>query len=265
VVGNADDVDAAAFQATIEMTTDKENIYLDAKVLCSSSTLNTLIKSGAAASVVHVECSNTLYRRSFEFSVNDYRITIPRNELNDDVEVNAFVCSKKDISNYRVEGAHSDYGGATFDIKVGDILAVGEGSIFFIESNFDSMSRIGSIFQLKESSEEGDQPMRLDPNQDKLIIILSKPDIKAYKMLKLQPHLSAMLSTVLVMPILTEAIHQLAESGGEEDYRRWVKALTRKRKELGLENEMEPLIIAQRLLELPLKRSFLAANISPSD
>jgi len=63
VVGNADDVQDAAYQATVEMTTDKENIYLDAKTLCSSSTLNKLIKSGGATFVVHVECSNTLYRR----------------------------------------------------------------------------------------------------------------------------------------------------------------------------------------------------------
>ena len=261
VVGNADDVQDAAYQATVEMTTDKENIYLDAKTLCSSSTLNKLIKSGGATFVVHVECSNTLYRRAHEFTDNECRITIPRNELNDDVEVNTFVRALKDIPSYEVEGAHPDYGGAKFDVKSGDILAVGEGCVFPIESTFDSMSRIGSIFQLQESSEEGDHPMRMDPNHDKLIIVLSKPDIKVYKQLKAHTHLSAMLSTALVMPVLIEALHALPDSGGEEDHRRWARSLTRKLKELGLEKEDDPLTVAQKLLELPMKRSFEGANI----
>src|SRR5262249_11870728 len=96
VVGNADDVLEAAFQATVEMTTDKENIYLSTKTLCSSTTLNKLIKSGGATNVVHVECSNTLYRRAHEFTTAEYKFQIPRNELNDDVEVNTFVRALKD-------------------------------------------------------------------------------------------------------------------------------------------------------------------------
>jgi hypothetical protein len=74
-----------------------------------------------------------------------------------------------------------------------------------------------------------------------------------------------MLSTVLVMPVLIEALHMLQESGMDEDHRRWVRALTRKLKELGLENETDFLILAQKLLELPMKRSFAGVNITPDD
>jgi len=44
VVGNRDDVPSAAFQAALEMTTDKEAIYLDVAVKCSSKTINDLVK-----------------------------------------------------------------------------------------------------------------------------------------------------------------------------------------------------------------------------
>jgi hypothetical protein len=40
-----------------------------------------------------------------------------------------------------------------------------------------------------------------------------------------------------------------------------VRSLTRKLKELGLEKEDDPLTVAQKLLELPMKRSFEGANI----
>jgi hypothetical protein len=265
VVGNADDVVEAAFQATIEMATDKENVYLEVKVVCSSSTLNKLITTGDAKYVTHVECSNTVFRKAYEFSETEYRIAIPRSELNDAVEVNAFVRASKDLPGYQVAGAHPDYDGAKFDVRAGDILAVGEGFIFPIETTFDSMARIGSIFQLRESSEDGDHPMRLDPNHDKLIITLSKPDMKAYKQIKKQPNLLSMTSTLLVMPVLIEALRMLDESGKEEDHRRWVRALTKKLKDCGLEKETDLLVAAQTILELPIKRSFVAANAVAED
>src|SRR5437879_1147963 len=90
VVGNRDDVPDAAFQAVVEMTTDKEAIYLEAAVNCSSKTIKDLIKKKDANFVMHVECSNTLYRRAFEFHDNAYRAQIPADNLNDAVEVNVF-------------------------------------------------------------------------------------------------------------------------------------------------------------------------------
>ncbi len=81
------------------------------------------VASGAATFVLHVECSNTLFRRAFQFADTSHRISIPADNLNDSVEVNLFVRALKDIDGYRVEKAHPDYGAAVFRIKRGDILA----------------------------------------------------------------------------------------------------------------------------------------------
>src|SRR4051812_12123712 len=90
VVGNRDDVPGAAFQAALETTTDKEAVYVDVSITCSSKTLNDLIKKKDASFVLHVECSNTLFRRAFEFSESNHRIQIPSDNLNDAVEMNVF-------------------------------------------------------------------------------------------------------------------------------------------------------------------------------
>src|SRR5438045_1606850 len=87
VVGNRDDVPGAAFQAALDMSTDKEAIYVDAAINCSSNTINDLVKKKDAAFVVHVECSNTLFRRAFEFHAENHRVQIPADNLNDAVEV----------------------------------------------------------------------------------------------------------------------------------------------------------------------------------
>src|SRR5260370_20455970 len=119
VVGNRDDVPGAAFQASVEMTTDKEAIYLDVAVKCSSKTINDLIKKNDAKFIMHVECSNTLYRRAFEFSDGNYRAQISSDNLNDAVEVNVFARAVRTISGYRVDAVNPDYGNTTFEIDKG--------------------------------------------------------------------------------------------------------------------------------------------------
>ncbi|MGH7953634.1 MAG: hypothetical protein ACREFE_17190, partial [Limisphaerales bacterium] len=85
--------------------------------------LTTVKKQVAAKQVVHVECSNTLFRRAYEFAESSKRISIPAENLNDAVEVNVFVRAQRDASGYSVDAAHSDYDGAKFQIQEGDILA----------------------------------------------------------------------------------------------------------------------------------------------
>ena len=262
VVGNRDDVPGAAFQAAVEMSSDKQNVYIDVAAKCSSSTINQLIAEGAAKHVIHVECSNTLFRRAYEFAESSTRISIPAENLNDAVEVNVFVRALRDAWRYSVEEAHPDYDDATFQIRDGDIIAVGEGYIFHIESTFDSLSRIGSIMQIEEAQEDGDFPMRVDFNGDKIRIILSKTDFKDYKLLKAQEGVSAALTTTIVLPVLVEALHfwKSGEAGGEEDGLRWMRALRSRISKLELESESDNLILAQRLLELPLRRALVASR-----
>jgi hypothetical protein len=262
VVGNRDDVPGAAFQATVEMSSDRENVYVDVATKCSSSTINQLIAEGAAKHVLHVECSNTLFRRAYDFAELSKRISIPAESLNDAVEANVFVRATRDASGYAVDAAHPDYGSARFQVREGDILAVGEGHIFHIESHFDSLSRIGSIMQIEEAAEDGDLPMRVDFNGDKIRIILAKADFKDYKLLKAQEGVSAALTTTIVLPVLVEALHfwKSGEAGADDDSLRWMRALRARITALELGTETDNLVLAQKLLELPLKRALVASR-----
>jgi hypothetical protein len=151
VVGNRDDVPGAAFQAALEMSSDKQAIYIDATVKCSSKTINDLVKKKDASLVLHVECSNTLFRKTFEFSSGQFRAQIPADNLNDSVEVNVFAKANRNISGYKVDASHPDYGTVSFDVEKGNILAIGEGQVFYIDSQFDAMSPIGSIMEIHEA------------------------------------------------------------------------------------------------------------------
>lgn len=262
VLGNRDDVPGAAFQATIEMSTDKECVYVAVDIACSSKTINDLIAAQRASYVLHVECSNTLFRRAYEFRECRNRVSISADALNDAVEVNVFVRATDRINDYRLPEAHIDYGGVAFNIQRGDILAVGEGHIFNIESNFDSLSRIGSIMQINESPKDGDIPMEPLFDGEKIVIFLSRSDFADYKILKLHDGVRGPLTTTIVLPVLVEALHILKEeSDGVDDARRWVRALARRIEALSLSVDSQPLLLAQKLLELPVKRALSSARM----
>lgn len=261
VVGNRDDVPGAAFQGAVEMTSDQQQVYVDADIKCSSTTINDTVASGAAAFVLHVECSNTLFRRAYQFSDSSHRVAIPADSLNDAVEVNLFVRALRNLDGYRVDKAHAEYGDASFQVKRGDILAVGEGHVFHIESSFDAMSRIGAIMTIKESPENGDVPMKAHFDGDKIVIFLAKKDFAEYRILKTHEGVADPLTTTLVLPVLTEAFHVYQEDGeGEEDGRRWVRVLARRIDQLGLEGEKNAMVVAQQLLELPVKRALASSR-----
>jgi len=180
VLGNGDDVLDAALQSVLEISSDQDNYYIDVSINCSSKTINGLIAKKHASFSVHLECSNTVFRKSVSFYENKKRIAIPHFQLNDAVEVNVFVCAQKSIPDYRVDGAHEDYGDASFSIQEGDMLAIGGGLIFYAEPQNDSMKNIASIIQIQVSTKEGDRPMEIDLNGDKISVTLSKNDFESY-------------------------------------------------------------------------------------
>jgi len=264
VVGNRDDVPDAAFQASIEMTTDKEYIYIDVSVSCSSSTINEYIKSGDICYLLHVDCSNTFFRKTYKFSGNIYRQEIPIEFLNDLIEVNVFSVAAKKINNYRVAGAHPDYGDLTFDVNIADILAVAQTVTFHIDERFDSMKRVSSIMQIVENPKlDSDLPMEVDFNGSKITILMSKSDFREYKLLKSSETVIAPLTATIVFPVLLEALRVLRTDFSELDDSeslKWVVVLRRKIIDLNIEGD-DDFANAQKLLELPIKRSLSSAHL----
>ena len=260
VLGNADDVPGAAFQATFEYASDLQFYYITVSIACSSKSLNRLIASGGACHVLHIECSNTMFRQAFEFEQSTHRFQIPANLLNGTVEVNAFIRSKKEFESYRVEGSHADYDGTTFFVKVGDVLAVGEGQLFEAETTHDSLKRVGSIMIIERSSHEGDHLMTVDLGSEKIRILLCKGDFDAYGKLKLIPALTSHLTTTIVLPVLIEALHAIEDGRQGYDHLKWHKNLQRRIEILGLGTDLDALTKAQRILDMPIRRALGAAE-----
>jgi len=259
VVGNRDDVPGAAFQVVLGMTTDKEAVYIDADINCSSRTINDLVRAKDAVFALHIECSNTVFRRVVEFADPKHRVQISADNLNDAVEVNAFAVAARDLFSYRVDGAHADYGNAQFRVEKGGILALGEGRVFDLDPEFDSLRPIGSIMAIHEAQEDGDLPMRVNFSEPKIQVMLSKADFSEYRRLKPIEGVSMALTTTIVLPVLIEGLRIAKDNEVEYEGLRWVRVLRQRVEDMGLKLDQDALLLAQRILELPIRRALAAA------
>jgi hypothetical protein len=260
VVGNEDDVVDVAFQAAISIHDDRVNYYVNVKVQCSSGTITKLVRKGDAAYLLHIECSNTLYRAIFEFTDDEHEFMIPGENLDSTVEVNVVAQAKKDMPKYKVDKAHPDYGDVTFAISTGDILAVAEGHTFDADINFDMLRSVGSIMQIRERDEPDDAPMAVDLSGEKITIYLSRVDFENYKLIRTHPVLSASLIATLVLPTLVEALTALQNDPSDIEDTRWCRCIRRRLEHEGLSLKTPPLTLAQNILELPIKRAFMSAR-----
>ena len=264
IVNGSPDVPGAQFQAAVSSSADKQQIYLEIAPTCSSSTLCELIKQGQAELAVHVECSNTVYRQAFVFSsLEDQRVGIPADRVNGMVEVNVFIVAAKDIHGYQVDGADSDYADATFSLRRGDFLAVSAPVSFEVIPGLDTLKNIGSIMQINASKSEGDLPMQIQYGRDKIIVVLSKPDFRQFRLLQRSDIAKGLLAAAVTLPALMHALQYLQENSSEyeeENPALWVRVLRCRIEELGLSLDMDKLEIAQRILELPVRRALVDSH-----
>lgn len=259
VVGNGDDVPGAEFQAAYDFSSDKTTFYLKVSVACSSRSVARLIEKGRACYTLHVECGNTLYRRTYDFTADAHEVALPATEVHDNIEVNTFARATQAVPRYKVEGAHDDYGDATFDVRPGDILAVADGQVFDASQKADPLRRVGALMVVEQSPEAGEHPLRHDPGTDKVRILLCEADFLAYQQMKAVPNLTSHLTTTLVLPVLVQLLHDLPdeENPGEP---KWATLLRQRLAALALPGSADNLEKAQRLLELPIRRALVSAK-----
>lgn len=258
VIGNRDDVPGASFQATIDVAFDAETVFIDVLVATSSRTLIDLVDSEAASFAVHVECSNTLYRAVQRSTDAKFRFAISKEYLNDTVEVNVVAIAAQDIEGYSVDGQHAEYGQHSFSVRKGDILAVYPSQQFTVERDFTSFKNIDSIVTLIPAPDDSDRPMSVQYEDDKIVIMLARADFRQYGLVR-NSSLAPLLAATIVLPVVMEAVRILRDSPEEMDFR-WCRAIAKRLEELEVSlRDDDPLIVAQRLLELPIKRALSCA------
>jgi hypothetical protein len=262
VVGNRDDV-KASYQAVIDPEVENDVCRIHVEVQTNSAAVQNAVKRGKAIHVLHVECSNTLYRNKFAFKQPKKTISISANDLCSRVECNVVTIASEDISGYKPANAHEDYGDAKFKVRKGEILAISEGYAFDAEIDLDSLKRVKSIVQIRASDEE-EGPMKINLNPNRILVELSKKDIKNYEAIKAIPQLATSIVPSVVMPALILALEELKKTKQDDEESqystcRWFSLLPKRIEHSQLSLDTDSVILAQQLLKNPIEAAFGAA------
>jgi hypothetical protein len=257
-----DDVMPNSFDFRLSETSDADNYYVDVVVDYENATLSSLVQEGSAIHCVHLECKRNFYRAIFSFSEHSKRLVIAASELVGRVEASAFIKAQKPIVDYRIAGAHTDYGAASFSIRPGDILAVARSLTFDAYVDYDPLKHVSSILTIQRSDDVEEGPMTLDTTGDRIVAILSQRDYDRYTELKPDPAIGPLLANQVVVPALLEAVHEI-KSTSEDDLehemsKRWFRSVFKRLNDLGHDirkSDVPTISAMQAVLKLPLRRS----------
>src|SRR5699024_2791120 len=217
---------------------DKSNYTLTGKFLVNNLDLIELIDKHQAAFLLHVECGKTRYRKPFYFFDNLFEIKIPSNYLDGNVEIQPTIVAKQTIYNYRNSRAHKDFRGITFNIRVGDMLAVAYPMEFIVSKSIDSLRNIPSIFTISKNVHYENAPMQVDFDDSKKIrIYLSEENYRQYRIISKYSLFEPILASMILIPTLVQLFNYFAQGIEEFEDREWYPSITHRIKECGLNFE----------------------------
>lgn len=138
-----------------------------------------LIKSGKAEYACEVECKETYLRRCYHSPEPSIEMVINRKDLCGNISFNSFIALKEPLKNYDNPGFHEDYEGFTFDLEVGDLLAIFPTVSHNIDIRYDKLYAAGTYMQIAEGRADQVRPwFNLEGN--KISIELPKEMYKQY-------------------------------------------------------------------------------------
>lgn len=261
----SDDYKSTYFNNEISLVRELNDLVFTLKSNLDNSGLLNLINEEKAELIYHIECSQMFYRTIVRTSDIESVFRVEGKKLQGKVNVCSFIIAKEDIENYYNEDFHEDYGQIEFTILKGNFLAIGSQHNFTITKDTEDLFKVSSIFSIIRENTDENIGVKINPDGDKIKIILNNEDFSNYRILANRPDIQPSLHGMLIYPALVQILERIKFSDIEEiEDKRWYKAINGKLTQGGLELSAEVIelhgsdTLAQRLLGLPINRALKA-------
>lgn len=259
-----EDFMSSKFEMSIDVATNAEIYIFRININLENEDLLKMIKEGYAFYAIHIECSKTRFRKIYKFDIPEYEFTIHSSFLDETVEICSLILSEINSDNYHNSDLHPDFDDSKFEIRKGDILALGEDKKMNAEKNFDSSDKIPSIFSIVKNHDKNSEPITFSMDENKIKIKLSEENYIRFQQLSSGSNDTKMiLSSMIILPTLTAVIENLKTDDNFYEYEehRWFKVLKRKFKEHGINldesfhTEISSITLASMLIGDPFSGS----------
>lgn len=230
-----------------------------------SKLINNLFEEGKIAIKLVVECSETVYRKTFDVSKEPRNFRLRKVDFTEKVDVSMFACATQDFKMSSIE-FEEDYQGIEFEIEKYDILCANDGFNVRFKHDESESNLVKSIFSVIPSDGVEENTYEVDCNMGKKITIsLSENEFKNFKIVNTVPLYKEVVFNMLLVPSLIEAL-TLCKKDTEtlniddlENKYTWFRSISAqylrmKGHELTIEEfkNSSPILLAQQLLGKPM-------------
>ena len=197
----------STFTKSVNVNNQSDKFELTVNFNLSCNTLQTLLDNKKAAYVVHLECKGTRFRMCYETTDSQLIIPIDPNKINNHLEVVISIVSKCNIKNFASPEFHDDFNNTSFDIHIGDILAIAEDIEIRIKKSDIGSNISASLFNITLS--DTNDPITWYIDNSSILVKLPQNIYSLYKNLNTSNQAHNILTNTIVIPILTEVLTTL--------------------------------------------------------
>lgn len=212
--------DECMFGATFNALSNSKKVVIEVTPELKEPTIESLIATGDARLVCHIECPATAYREVRDVSLGVcQRIDIPAGMVARRVQVNVVVVANTHLPKYGCDTFVGIYKGRTFDVEHGGLLAVAETYPFDVELKDSRISDAKSPVQICPDSDESSKFIHVNMDGDEIEVYVPPAQFRTYKSMDDGKSVSAsgsrnhdLLIALVVVPALVEVMSRFALS-----------------------------------------------------
>ena len=208
-----------------------------------------------------MDCPSTHYRRCLKGRSEKFEIKLPSKEVAGKVNFQPYLIAKEDFEYYN-EGFHEDYDNESFDIELGDVLAIFNPFSYDFSINYSELRAYSSIMTVRKAQSESVKEIRYIADEDKIVVELPIEKYDQYLQFKNDPNYIPIIHASIVQNALLAVLLQEDWSQNTDDLL-WKRTIRyRVEHEEGLKkykdfSDKENLImLSHKLLGDPIQRMF---------
>lgn len=258
-----DDYNNCKYSAICKARNDVSSLKLSFKIDLDCDSIEKLIRQDKAEFLIHLECSNTSYRKALKFQTFEKDYTIPLNKINGELSVLAIVVAKNKIDTFSHSDLNEDYNDDVVSFNKGAILAYYNLPKVIIAKNYEELVESDSIFHIVQNLSEDDNdssPVMFDFSGERINILVDSATYESY--LSFQQSKNIALS-LLVFPAVVQMVEILDGNYDAYQNKMWLSRFEGFCKQNGkdfrydyIESDMTSVEIAQEFLRYPIKKAY---------
>ena len=229
-----------------------------------------LLESGHAMHSLRWRCSSTISTgemrpKEYERTPAGFKVRawLDQQWVKGKVDADVRIIVQKELLNHSWTNQHIDYGGASFDLQPGDVLADGGSFRFDAEKMYDPLNPpVGSCFSFVRSQHHKGIRVAFDGDET---ISVQIPE-KTFDQFQLFSHRPDLQISLIALPALLETLSFIKSNGEEEplDDKDWYVEIN-KQVEANGGWDVSLLELAQRILENPIDTAIRTGIISEEE